>query len=125
MTSSVNAAARAPSTTRWSNVTETLPMRRTTISSSRTTGRGPIRWMPRMPTSGWLTSGVTSKPPSLPALVIVNVLPRSSSGFSEPARAASASRSTSAPRSSSDAESQSRTTGTTRPWSVCTATPRS
>ena len=43
ITSSVNAAARAPSTTRWSNVTETLPIRRTTISPSRTTGRGPIR----------------------------------------------------------------------------------
>ena len=57
---------------------------RTVISSSRTTGRGPIRWIPRMPTSGWLTSGVTTRPPSLPALVIVNVLPRSSSGFSVP-----------------------------------------
>src|SRR5918992_1074347 len=58
MTSSANAAARAPSTTRWSNVTETLPIWRTTISPSRTTGRGPIRCRPRMPTSGWFTSGV-------------------------------------------------------------------
>ena len=96
ITSSVNAVARAPSTTRWSNVTETLPMRRTTISPSRTTGRGPIRCKPRMRTSGWLRSGVTRRPPSLPALVTVNVPPRSSSGFSVPARAASARRSTSA-----------------------------
>ena len=50
ITSSVNAAARAPSTTRWSNVTETLPIWRTTISPSRTTGRGPIRCRPRIPT---------------------------------------------------------------------------
>ena len=52
MTSRQNAAARAPSTTRWSNVNETFPTGRTTISPSRTTGRSAMRWMPRMPTSG-------------------------------------------------------------------------
>ena len=55
----------------------------------------------------------------------VKVPPRSSSGLSVPARAASASRSTSAASSSSEAVSQPRTTGTTSPWSVCTATPKS
>jgi hypothetical protein len=52
MTSRQNAAARAPSTTRWSNVSEMFPTDLTTISPSRTTGRSPMRWMPRMPTSG-------------------------------------------------------------------------
>ena len=44
MTSSVNAAARAPSTTRWSNVTLMFATGRTTISPSRTTGalRDPV-----------------------------------------------------------------------------------
>ena len=40
-----------------------------------------------MATSGWLMSGVTNTPPSLPALVTVKVEPRSSSGASVPARA--------------------------------------
>ena len=39
MTASPNSAARLPSMTRWSNVTETFPIRRTTTSPSRTTGR--------------------------------------------------------------------------------------
>ena len=52
----------------------------------------------------------------MPALVTVNVLPRSSSGFSVPARAASASRvDLGRELASSDAVSQPRTTGTTRP----------
>ena len=51
----------------------------------------------------------------MPALVTVKVEPRSSSGLSVPARAASARRATSAPSSSSERVSQSRTTGTTRP----------
>ena len=58
MTARPNSAARAPSTTRWSNVTETLPIWRTTTSPSRTTGASAIRWTPRIATSGWLTSGV-------------------------------------------------------------------
>ena len=41
------------------------PIRRTTISPSRTTGRSAIRWMPRIATSGWLTSGVTKRPAEL------------------------------------------------------------
>ena len=52
--------------------------------------------MLRIATSGWLTIGVWKRPASLPALVTVNVEPRSSSGLSVPARAASARRSTSA-----------------------------
>ena len=40
MTASPNSAARAPSTTRWSNVSATSPIGRTTTSPSRTTGRG-------------------------------------------------------------------------------------
>src|SRR5258706_154019 len=70
-------------------------------------------------------SGVVRSPADLPALVTVNVPPRSSSGASLPSCAASARRLTSASSSSSDRESQSRTTGTTSPCSVCTATPRS
>ena len=62
-------------------MTETFPIRRTTTSPSRTTGRSAIRWMPRIATSGWLISGVTNRPAALPALVTVNVPPRSSSGF--------------------------------------------
>ena len=50
----------------------------------RTTGRSAIRPMLRIATSGWLTIGVWSSPASLPALVTVNVEPRSSSGLSGP-----------------------------------------
>ena len=85
-----------------------FPMLRTTISPSRTTARGPMRCTPRMPTSGWLTSGVTSTPASLPALVTVNVDPRSSSGASVPVRAFSASASTSARSSSRGRDRRSR-----------------
>ena len=63
---------------------------------SRTTGRSAIRCSPTIATSGWLTSGVTKIPPSLPALVIVIVESRSSSTASVPARAPSARRRTSA-----------------------------
>ena len=59
-------------------------MRRTTTSPSRTTGRGAIRPMPRIATSGWLTIGVWNRPASFPALVTVNVEPRSSSGCELP-----------------------------------------
>ena len=57
-------------------------------SPLRTTGRSATRPMLRIATSGWLTIGVWKRPASLPALVTVNVEPRSSSGFSVPARAA-------------------------------------
>ena len=43
-----------------------------------------MRWTPRIATSGWLISGVTKRPPSLPALVTVKVEPRSSSRVSVP-----------------------------------------
>ena len=98
----------SPSSTRWSNVTDTCPIGRATISPSRTTGRSAIRWTPRMPTSGWLISGVTNEPENLPALVTVNVEPRSSSGFSVPCRAPSASR---APRHRARRASASRSRG--------------
>ena len=55
-----------------------------------------------MAASGWFTIGVVKSPPSLPALVTVNVEPRSSSGARVPARAASARRSTSSASSSTD-----------------------
>ena len=51
---------------------------------SRTTGRSPIRCSPTIATSGWLISGVTKIPPSLPALVIVIVASRSSSTRERP-----------------------------------------
>ena len=69
MTASANSAARAPSTTRWSNVTAIVPVRRTTTSPSRTTGRWPMRPMLRIATSGWFTIGVWKRPASFPALV--------------------------------------------------------
>ena len=40
--------------------------------------------MLRIATSGWFTIGVWKRPASLPALVTVNVEPRSSSGLSVP-----------------------------------------
>ena len=52
MTASPNSAARAPSTTRWSNVTAIVPVRRTTTWPSRTTGRWAMRPMLRIATSG-------------------------------------------------------------------------
>ena len=79
MTARPNSAARAPSTTRWSKVTAIVPVGRATISPFLTTGRSATRPMLRIPTSGWLTIGVVSRPPSLPALVMVKVEPRSSS----------------------------------------------
>ena len=54
ITASVNAAARAPSTTRWSKVTLTFPIGRTITSPSRTTGRGrdPVHAEDRPPRGG-------------------------------------------------------------------------
>ena len=91
ITSSRNARSRARRPPRGGRTHESQPTLRTTISPSRTTGRSAIRCRPRMPTSGWLTSGVASRPPSLPPLETVNVEPRSSSGLSVPSRADSAS----------------------------------
>ena len=91
ITARPNAAARAPSTTRWSKVIASAPVRRTTISPSRTTARGATRPMLRIATSGWLTIGVWKSPASLPALDTVNVEPRRSSAPSDPVRARSAS----------------------------------
>ena len=54
-------------------------VRRTTTAPSRTTARGATRPMLRIATSGWFTIGVWKRPASLPALVTVNVEPRSSS----------------------------------------------
>ena len=96
MTASPNAAARAPSTTRWSNVIAIAPCSRTTTSPSRTTARGAMRPTLRIATSGWLTIGVWNSPASFPALETVKVEPRSSSAAIVPVRAASASRSISA-----------------------------
>ncbi len=71
---------------------ESQPILRATISPSRTTGCSRTRCRPRIPTSGWFTSGVAKSPPSFPPLETVNVEPRSSSGLSVPALALSASR---------------------------------
>ena len=54
------------------------------MAPSITTGRGAIRWTPRIATSGWLTSGVAKSPPRRPALETVNVEPRSCSGVERP-----------------------------------------
>ena len=61
-----------------------------------------MRPMERIATSGWLTIGVWKSPPSLPALVTVNVDPRSSSGASVLSRTRSASDVSSAWISSAD-----------------------
>ena len=126
ITASPNSAARAPSTTRWSNVTAIVPVRRTTTSPSRTTGRGATRPMLRIATSGWLTIGVWKRPASLPALVTVNVesayLLRLQGPGARAVREPPELRRRSPPR---ERESAPRTTGTTSPCSVWTATPMS
>ena len=57
------------------------------------TGRLTTLPMPRMPTSGWLMTGVENRPPMLPTDVTVNVPPRRSSSRALPARASALSRS--------------------------------
>ena len=82
-----NAAARAPSTTRWSNVIAIVPCSLTTTSPSRTTARGAMRPTLRIATSGWLTIGVWKRPASFPALETVKVESRTSSARDRAARA--------------------------------------
>ena len=78
-----NSAARAPSTTRWSKVTASVP---SGVRRSPRRGRRPRATRPtlRIATSGWLTIGVWKRPASFPALVTVKVEPRTSSASSVP-----------------------------------------
>ena len=93
ITASPNSAARSPSSD--AVVERDRDVAPSGARRSRRRGRPGARRCgatPRIATSGWLTSGVTKRPANLPALVTVKVDPRSSSGFSVPARAASARR---------------------------------
>jgi len=81
MTSSPKAAARAPSTTRWSNVIAIVPTWPTWTVPARTTGRGPTRPTLRIATSGWFTIGVWKSPASLPALVTVKAIAKNPAAF--------------------------------------------
>ena len=99
---------------------------RTTIASSpptvTTTGRlttCPIR---RIPTWGWLRIGVPKRFPFGPGFVTLNVPPDSSSGEICPAFARAPSSSTARSSSTTDLRSASRTTGTSSPFDVSTAT---
>src|SRR6266545_4170275 len=68
--------------------------------------------------------GIAPVPPSAPMLVIVNVPPRRSSSVALPSRTRWASPASSRCSSTSGFRSTSRITGTIRPRSVATATPR-
>ena len=76
-----------------------------------------------MAASPGLMSGVAKKPPTAPKLVMVQVLPRSSSSPSLRSRAASASRVSSDAISSTVSRSAWRSTGTSRPSGVAVAMP--
>src|ERR1022692_376189 len=92
--------------------------------SSTTTGRLTTVPVPRIATCGWLIMGVSKSAPRLPVFVRVNVPPDRSSGFTRPARVRSARSAilrASPPMFRSPAFLM---TGTIRPRSVSTATPR-
>ncbi len=95
-----------------------VPVRRTTISPSRTTARGATRPMLRIATSGWFTIGVWKRPASLPALDTVNVEPRRSSARERARASALGERRDLRVRARRrTSRSPPRTTGTTRPSS--------
>ena len=79
--------------------------------------------MPMMPDCGAFKIGVDIKEPNTPPLVMVKVPPDISSNVNLPSRARLPRLPISASMSAIDLESASRTTGTTRPWGVETATP--
>ena len=94
------------------------------MASSRTTGRFSMVPMPRIATCGWLMIGVPKRLPKTPGLVTVKVPPCTSSTLSFFARARSARSFTARARPSTFFSSAWWMTGTIRPQSRATATPR-
>ena len=92
-------------------------------AAPRQTGRMAILLTPTIATSGELITGVETMPPSAPRLVMVMVEPVSSSRLAVPERAASLKRATSLAQSQIVSASACCTTGTMRPFGVCTAIP--
>ena len=99
-------------------------MERTTTLSSRTTAFFSVLDTARMALSPGLMIAVKFSTSSMPMLEIVKVLPLISSGASLPVRALSASSFERAFTSAMLSSSALRITGTTRPCSRETATPR-
>ena len=97
---------------------------RGTTSEPTTQGRVAIRPTPRIAASGGLMIAVPPSTPKAPKLETVKVLPRRSVASMDPSRAEVASRWRSSATSGNDLLCASRITTTTRPRSVCTATPR-
>ena len=87
-----NAAPRAPSTTRWSNVRLSCSIGRTAAAPSTGTMRSAMRPTARIPACGALTIASNESTPNIPRFEIVNVPPLTSAGRSSPARAAATSR---------------------------------
>ena len=126
ITSSVNAAARAPSTTRWSKVTETLPIWRTTISPSTDDGARGDPVDAEDADLGVVDERRDEEPAELAGArdgegAAAQLLRRRACRRAPPRRAVDLRGEARRARR----VSQPRTTGTTRPWSVWTATPRS
>src|SRR5450759_5919325 len=86
-----NAAAVAPSSTRWSIESVTLIVVPGTTAPSRTTGSALAAPTARMAASGGLITAVKWSTPNMPRLLTVKVPPVNSSGVSLPARAFPAS----------------------------------
>ena len=99
-------------------------MVRMPIMSSMTTARFSIVPTPRIATCGWLITGRPNCAPTLPGLVMVNVPPCTSSGFSFFARARSATSAIARDKPRMFFSSASLTTGTISPPSRATAMPR-
>src|SRR5215472_6219879 len=116
-------AAGAPSTSRWSNVSDNHIVARTCISPSTTRGFWTIRPTPRMAHCGGFTIGVKESAPNAPRLEMVNVPPSTSFRLRVPSCAFVASWARSLAISRSGRQCASRMTGTISPSSRATATP--
>ena len=79
---------------------------------------------PRIATCGWLMIGMPNCAPKMPGLVMVNVPPCTSSGFSFFVARAAARSSIARLRPSRFFSSAFLITGTISPWSSATAMPR-
>src|SRR5581483_992543 len=118
-----NSAAGAPSTARWSTVSESVSTGRATTCPSRTTGRGSVPPTASIAACGGLRTATNCPTPYMPRFEIVNVPPSRSSGRSFPPRARVTMSARRAATSVSVRRSTPRTTGTTRPCGAATARP--
>src|SRR6185369_17808896 len=116
-------AAAAPSTTRWSQLSESGRIRRGWNALPSQTGSVVLRHTPRIATSGALMIGVKYRPPIPPSEEMVNPAPDMSAGPSFPSRALAASSPISLLMASTPLRSASSSTGTTRPLGVSAANP--